>query len=135
VRGDEVNLLRTGANFGWPNRTSGTYRNADYRPPDVAGPFPDPAWTRPDRTVARTGMVVYSVSASPQWRGDLLLAGLSRGYLMRLDVEENRIVRAEYLLEERLTRLSNVKQARNGTLYLLTNEPADRLLRVERLNP
>lgn len=130
-RGDEVNVLRPRANYGWPVHTSGRYRDTDYRPQALPGAiYTAPAWTWMDRTVAPTGLVVYSGSQFPEWRGDLILAGLSTGSLLRLDVDGDRILGEERLLAG--TRLRNVKQAPDGTLYLLTDEDDGRLLRLER---
>lgn len=135
IGGDEVNRLEAGANYGWPVRTSGSYRNSDYRPPAVDARFTDPVWSWTDRTVAPTGLAFYTGDAFPEWRGDLLVAGLRRGYLMRLDVEGDRVRGVEYLLEDRPVRLRNVKQGPNGAIYLLTDEADGRLLRLERRVP
>jgi aldose sugar dehydrogenase len=132
IGGDEVNILAAGANYGWPVRTSGTYRNAEYRPPAIAGTFAEPAWTWTDRTVAPTGVTFYTGASFPEWQGDLLVAGLSRGYLVRLDIEDGKVRAAEYLLEHAPVRLRNVKQGPDGSIYLLTDQPDGRLLRVER---
>jgi glucose/arabinose dehydrogenase len=53
---------------------------------------------------------------------------------MRLDVEEDRIVGVAYLLEDRPTRLRNVRQGPDGRLYILTDEADGRVLRIERMN-
>lgn len=132
IGGDEVNVLQPGANYGWPIKTAGSYRNSDYRPPATNASFTEPAWTWRDRTVAPTGLAFYTGSTFPEWQGDLLVAGLRRGYLVRLDIEGGRVLGAEYLLEDRPVRLRNVKQRADGTLYLLTDEPDGRLLRLER---
>jgi aldose sugar dehydrogenase len=130
VRGDEINLLRSGANYGWPVRTSGSYRSTDYRPPALARRFADPAWTWVDQTVAPTGLTFVTSRRFPEWRGDLLVAGLSRGHLVRLDVERGRVHCAEYLVKENPVRLRNVRQAPDGEIYLLTDEVNGRLLRL-----
>lgn len=131
TRGDEINLLQPRANYGWPVKTDGTYRNTEYRPqslPDAI--YTDSVWSWNDRTVAPTGLTVYSGSQFPEWRGDLLVTGLGGGHLMRIDLDGDRVVGVDYLLEG--TRLRNVKQAPDGTLYLLTDEPEGRVLHVER---
>jgi glucose/arabinose dehydrogenase len=131
TRGDEIDLLRPRANYGWPVQTAGRYRDAGYQGQSLPGTiFTAPAWTWTDRTIAPSGLVAYRGSQFPEWRGDLLLAGLGGGNLLRLRVEGDRIVSEEELLTG--TRLRNVKQAPDGTLYLLTDETEGRLLRLER---
>lgn len=132
-RGDEVNVLTAGANYGWPSRTFGTFREADYRPVSLPGArYTDPVHVWADRTVAPTGLTFYSGDTFPEWRGDLLVAGLSRGYLMRVRVKDLTVVGVEYLLEDAPVRLRSVKQAPDGALYLLTDELDGKLIRLER---
>jgi glucose/arabinose dehydrogenase len=134
VGGDELNVLEAGANYGWPIETAGRYRNADYTPSrSLPGAvYRAPAWAFTDRTVAPAGLVVYAGTEFPEWRGDLIVAGLSRGYLLRADVEGGRIVGVHDLMDEPRVRLRNVKQAPDGALYALTDEREGRLLRVRR---
>lgn len=131
TRGDEINVLRPRANYGWPVKTDGVYRDSDYAPQSLPGAvYTASAWTWRDRTVAPTGLTVYGGSQFPEWQGDLLLAGLGGGHLMHVDLDGERIVGINYLLTG--VRFRNVKQAPDGTLYLLTDEPEGRILRVER---
>jgi glucose/arabinose dehydrogenase len=134
VGGDELNVLEAGANYGWPIATAGRYRNADYTPGRTlpGATYRAPAWAFTDRTVAPAGLVVYTGTDFPEWRGDLIVAGLSRGYLLRADVEGGRIVGVHDLMNEPRVRLRNVKQGPEGALYALTDERDGRLLRVRR---
>ena len=131
TRGDEINRLEAGGNYGWPVRTSGDYRNADYEPPVLDGRvFLEPRFGWQD-TVAPTGLAFYSGSEFPDWRGDLFVAGLSAGSLWRLDVEGENVESAERLFPETPIRLRNVKQSPDGRLYLLTDEADGRILRID----
>jgi aldose sugar dehydrogenase len=128
VQGDEINLLVPGANYGWPQRTTGSYRSQTYRPPALADRVltePKHVWSE---TVAPTGLTFYDHEAVPEWHGDLFVAGLSRGSLWRLDVDGERITGATRVLEG--VRLRNVRQSPDGQLYLLTDEKEGRILRV-----
>lgn len=130
VGGDEVNRLSAGTNYGWPIVTAGRFRDQRYRPeslPGVTHGDPIHVWT--DRTVAPTGMSFVTGGRFPGWRGDLLVAGLGRGFLMRLDVEGGKVQGVEYLMEG--TRLRNVRQGPDGNLYLLTDEADGRVIRLE----
>lgn len=132
--GDEVNRLRAGANYGWPVRTAGRYRDADFRPARTrpGARYTEPVHVWADRTVAPTGLTVYTGRDFPEWRGDLIVAGLGRGYLVRLHVEHDTVRSVQYLMEDRPVRLRNVRQAPDGVLYAVTDEPNGRLLRLVR---
>jgi len=131
-QGDEINRLQPAANYGWPVVTSGGYRNPYFSPPGVESTaFTAPIWTWPN-TVAPTGLSFYYGEAFPNWRGNLLVAGLSRGSLTRLTLQENRVVAIEALFVDQPLRLRNVTLSPDGEIYLLTDERAGRILRLRR---
>lgn len=130
VSGDEINPLLSGGNYGWPGETRGRHHDVDARrlrrlhgPPLVA-----PAWTWADRVVAPAGIAVYTGHAFPDWYGDLLVAGLGSGSLLRMEIDGDAVADVETLWTG--TRLRNVKQSPDGTLYVLTDESDGRLLRI-----
>lgn len=131
IQGDEINVLKPGANYGWPVVTRGTYRNAEYAPPAIEGTFEPPVWSWPE-TVAPTGLTFYTGGAFPEWEDDLFVAGLSRGSLWRLETEGETVTSAVRLFEETPVRLRNVRQGPDGALYLLTDEADGRILRIDR---
>ncbi|MEM9386045.1 MAG: PQQ-dependent sugar dehydrogenase [Pseudomonadota bacterium] len=122
-QGDEINVLARGANYGWPVRTAGTYRDRDYVPPAINSDgltFTAPAWSFV-QTVAPTGLSFYFGRDFPEWTGDLLVPGLSRGSLWRLHVDGTRVVSATALFAEDRVRARKVAVSPGGTLYLLTD--------------
>jgi glucose/arabinose dehydrogenase len=128
-QGDELNVLQAGANYGWPVRTTGRYRDTSFVPPRVAGPLTDPVWSWP-HTVAPTGPVFYTGSEFPTWRNSLIVGGLSQGSLWRMTVDGRRVVAAEELFVDRRERVRKVVQSPAGVLYLLTDYMNGRLVRV-----
>ena len=120
-QGDEVNRLIAGANYGWPIKTTGGYRSTAYKPPAMPGAvFTPPVWSWL-QTVAPTGLVFYTGSTFPTWQGDLLIAGLSRGSLWRMNFDNGVIVSVEELFVHQRVRTRDVAQSPDGTLYLLTD--------------
>ena len=128
-QGDEVNLLRARANYGWPVITDGSYRNAEFVPPKLDREYTAPAWSWKG-TVAPTGLVFYTGDEFPAWKGSLFVAGLSSGSFWRLTVEGAKVLEAERLFEEDPVRLRKVTQGPDGKLYVLTDEPNGRILQV-----
>lgn len=130
-QGDEINVLKAGANYGWPNKTTGSYRNENYMPRHVEGAvYTDPVWSWP-QTVAPTGLTFYTGAEFPHWRGSLLVAGLSAGSLWRLTVQEQKVKSLQQLFVDERVRLRNVKQSPDGRLYVLTDEMNGRILRID----
>jgi glucose/arabinose dehydrogenase len=120
-QGDEINRLIKGANYGWPIKTSGKYRFADYAPPAMDGTkFTDPEWFWL-QTVAPTGLTFYRGDEFPTWNNDLRVPGLSRGSLWRINFEDSKIASIEELFIGDHVRSRKAAQSPNGTLYMLTD--------------
>ncbi|MEM9930562.1 MAG: PQQ-dependent sugar dehydrogenase [Bacteroidota bacterium] len=129
-QGDEINILQAGANYGWPLRTTGQYRDSAYVPPPVGDQvLTDPVWSWKE-TVAPTGLTFYTGGDFPAWQGSLLVAGLSGGSLWRLTIEGEQVIAAEKPFQEPI-RLRKVIQSPVGKLYLLTDEVEGRILRID----
>lgn len=130
LQGDELNILKPGVNYGWPYHTSGKYRTADYQPVVPQGlEFEDPVFFW-DKTVAPTGLTFYNGREFPQWNGNLIVPGLSRGSLWRMEIKDNQIIAAEELFMNDRVRLRKAVVSPGGQLYLLTDEENGRLIRV-----
>ena len=129
-QGDEINILRPGANYGWPNMTTGTYRSDDYTPPNLKGvEFTAPSWYWL-HTVAPTGLTFYTGDEFPEWKNNLFVPGLSRGSLWRFVIEGETIKSAEELFVDDRVRSRKVIQSPKGKLYMLTDEKNGKILQI-----
>ena len=129
-QGDELNLLQSGANYGWPNITSGSWRSKNYVPDTLENPVyidPQHYWKQ---TVAPTGLTFYTGHEFPRWNGNLIVSGLSRGSLWRMVLDGDTIVSAEELFLNDHVRSRKVIQSPDGQLYLLTDEDNGKLIRI-----
>ncbi|MEL7220875.1 MAG: PQQ-dependent sugar dehydrogenase [Bacteroidota bacterium] len=129
-QGDELNVLRAGANYGWPNITSGTWRSEGYTPDSLDHPvYTDPQhyWLQ---TVAPTGLCFYTGTEFPNWQGNLIVPGLSSGSLWRMVLEGNTITSAEELFLNDHVRSRKVMQSPEGQLYMLTDEDNGKLIQI-----
>ncbi len=130
-QGDEINVLKQGANYGWPIKTTGKYRFAEFAPKPVEGKsYTDPVWSWL-HTVAPTGLHFYTGNEFAAWNGNLLVGGLSRGSLWRLVIEGENIKRAEELFTDDRLRIRKVVQSPAGKLYILTDEMNGKLIRIK----
>jgi glucose/arabinose dehydrogenase len=126
--GDELNAPEAGKNYGWPVITYGIEYSGETQGDGIqqAEGMEQPIYYW-DPVIAPSGMTFYQGDLFP-WRGDILIAGL-RGVLVRLELEDARVTGEEYLLETE-GRLRDVKEAPDGALWIVTDEPEGRLLRV-----
>jgi glucose/arabinose dehydrogenase len=129
--GDEVNVIRRGGNYGWPIITHGrTYVGGLPIGEGTSKPgYEDPlrVWVP---SISPSGIAFYSGEAFPGWRGSLFLAALNPPGLVRLATEGDRVTGEERLLGG-LARFRHVIQGPDGRLYILTDEPRGRVLRLD----
>ena len=131
IQGDEINLLSKGANYGWPIETTGRYRAPNFEPvaPENVT-FTQPRWYW-QHTVAPTGPVFYTGNEFPEWENDLLVPGLSRGSLWRFRIEDETVKSAEELFLDDRVRARKIVQSLEGRLYLLTDAPDGKIIRIK----
>lgn len=128
--GDRVNVIRPGANYGWPEIAYGV----DYSGEPVGSGTQKPGMTQPiyywDPSIAPSGLAVYSGDLFPAWKGDLLVGALKGRRLVRLHIQDGRVAGEEVLLTELKERIRDVRQGPDGAVYLLTDNAAGRILRL-----
>ena len=129
--GDELNLLRPGANYGWPLVTYGT----DYDGSRIGDGTSKPGIEEPAKywvpSISPSGLTFYFGDAFPQWRGSLFLGGLSGQLLTRLEITGDRVTHEERLLVRQIGRIRDVRQGPDGKLWLLTDGPGGVLYRLD----
>ena len=123
--GDEVNIIRPGRNYGWPQVTTG--REYSGQPVDGAVAEAD-GFESPLRqyanSAALSGLVFYNADAFPNWRGSAFVGAMTPRYLGRLTIAGNRPVSDERLLTAPRWRVRAVQVGPDGYLYLTVDRSA-----------
>ncbi|MEO0932017.1 MAG: PQQ-dependent sugar dehydrogenase, partial [Pseudomonadota bacterium] len=127
--GDELNQPQAGLNYGWPIVSYGiNYRGSDVGQGLARAPgFEEPVYYW-DPVIAPGGMMFYD-GPYADWRGDLLIASLNPGALVRLKMENGRVVGEERLLTD-VGRVRDVEVLDDGTVLVLTDSGRGQVLRV-----
>lgn len=132
--GDELNLILPARNYGWPIVSHGENYN---RTPVGEGEVRAEGLEEPvyfwDPAIAPSGMTFYDGEMFPGWQGDILIASLNPGGLIRLRLEGERVVGEEWLLRD-VGRVRDVSVAPDGAVLLLTDFPDGEILRVTPTN-
>ncbi len=115
--GDEINIIKSGVNYGWPEITyginySGTPITDKTSDPNMAQPFY--YWVP---SIAPSGMAFSTSAIYKDWEGDLFVGSLRFEYLERLVIEKNQVVKREKILDK-IGRVRNVVEGPDGYLYL-----------------
>jgi aldose sugar dehydrogenase len=135
--GDEINVLRPGANYGWPIVSLGRTYPGPWQAPFSRGSFEDPVvfWMP---SISTSGIEFYTGNALSKWKGDVFVGGMrygeipGTGQLQRILFNENmQELRREVLLADLRQRIRDVRQGPDELLYLLVDEDDGALLRIE----
>ncbi|ACO77903.1 hypothetical protein AvCA_16890 [Azotobacter vinelandii CA] len=130
--GDEVNIPEAGRNYGWPLATHGI--NYSFLPiPEARGKTvagTEPPYYVWEKSPAISGMAFYDAGRFPAWQHSLFIGALVDRCVIRLELDDERIVHEERLLEDLDTRIRDVRQGPDGYLYVLTDEADGKLLRL-----
>jgi len=130
--GDEINVLHAGKNYGWPVITYGVNYGIGTRIGEgthkVGMEQPLYYW---DPSIAPSGMDFYTGDKFPNWQGDLFVGALAYRLLARLELDGERIISEERLLQNEFGRIRDVRNGPDGYLYLLTDDPDGRIIRLE----
>ncbi len=128
--GDEINIIRSGKNYGWPVITYGKdYIGASISPfkeyPGMQQPWVD--WTP---SIAPSDMTIYKGTKFPQMRGDLLVSTLKTREIRWIQMAGNQIVHQTSLFSELNQRIRGVKVHPDGSILLLIDDVQGKILRV-----
>lgn len=130
--GDEINIPQAGKNYGWPLATHGVnYSGFDI--PEAKGANADGTeqpifyWKV---SPAISGMAFYDAKRFPLWRESLFIGALKDRVLIRLELDGDKVLHEERLLEPLRERIRDVRIGPDGYIYVLTDSSDGRLLKI-----
>ena len=135
--GDEVNIIQSGKNYGWPVVSYGRDYDGSRigERPWQEGMEPPVVFWVP--SITTSGMAFYAGDRFPAWKGNLFVGSMTvgriarTGHLERIVFNDKGEQRRESLLTDLKQRIRDVRQGPDGLLYVLTDEDQGALLRIE----
>ena len=134
--GDEINVIKPGANYGWPKVSMGREYTGPKLPNFAEGMTGPLIFWAP--SIAPSGMAFYTGDRFPEWKNNVLvgalLGGAAQGYphLERIIFDKNwDETGRQSLLMELKQRIRDVRQGPDGLVYVLTDEENGALIRLE----
>ena len=132
--GDEINIARKGKDYGWPTITYGVEYGAAHT--KIGEGAQKAGMEQPvyywDPVIAPGGLTYYNAALFPAWKGSVFAAGLNSSYVARLTMDGDKVKgeeRFKFSDRER-ERYRDIGVGPDGALYLLTDGPQARLLKV-----
>lgn len=130
--GDEVNIPRAGKNYGWPIATHGINYSGSAIPEAKGTTAPgmeEPVYYW-KASPAISGMAFYDADTFPAWKRSLFIGALLDRTLIRLELDGDKVVGEERLLEALDERIRDVRVGPDGYVYVLTDASDGRLLKL-----
>lgn len=129
--GDEINLIGAGKNYGWPVITYGI----EYSGQKIGeGIQQKEGMEQPvyywDPVISPSGMTFYSSNRISEWQNNLFVGALSGMHIVRLYIDNNRVLGEERLLASENQRFRDITQGADGALYAVTD--AGRLYKIDK---
>jgi glucose/arabinose dehydrogenase len=134
--GDEINIIRPGKDYGWPDVSYGTQYDARRKDGRKNVPVGSGKTSRPDveepiyfwvPDIAPSGMMFYTSDLFPDWKNNLFIGAMGGQHLARLVLNGNRVVAEERLLTDLKQRIREVRQAPDGSIYIFAGASLVRL--------
>ena len=131
--GDEINIIKAGANYGWPIISYGI----EYSGEPVNGGLtvmkgmeqPVYYW---DPSIAPSGITFYTGNLIPEWKGNLFVAALRGSHIVRLVIKDNKVVGEERLFSDLHKRFRYIAQGPDGALYAIIDDPDGKIFRISK---
>jgi glucose/arabinose dehydrogenase len=117
--GDELNIIKRGANYGWPVISYGwQYDGGPIGMGITAKEGMEQAvwvWTP---AIAPSGMIVYTGDRFPQWRGSIFIGAMGQRHLNRLVIQDGHVMVEERLMYRQVGRVRLVAQSPDGFIFI-----------------
>jgi glucose/arabinose dehydrogenase len=136
--GDEINILKPGANYGWPYVSNGRNYNGAKISENPSKEGTEQPWVVWVPSIAVTGGTFYTGDKFPGWRRSFFVGGLRQGesprtgHMQRIEFNDKwEEIRREPMLVDLHQRIRDVRQGPDGFLYVATSENVGAILRIE----
>lgn len=126
--GDEVNLVRPGANYGYPIVSNGDHYDGKPIPDHATRPeFAAPKlWWNP--SVSPAGLAWYGGDLYPGWKNSLLMGALSGQGLIRMAIDGDTLHKSDRW--DFGARIREVEVRDDGSVWLLTDGKDGKLVKL-----
>jgi glucose/arabinose dehydrogenase len=118
--GDEINIVKKAANYGWPLITYGVnYSGTEITDKTHMDGMMQPLWHWTP-SIAPSAMQFVTSDVYPQWQGHMLVGSLKFQYLLLMEIDNNKVISQSKVFED-VGRLRSMSVSPDGYLYIGTD--------------
>lgn len=128
AHGDEVNLVKAKANYGYPIVSNGDHYDGRDIPDHSEGDGFDAPKVFWNPTIAPSSLIAYTGELFPSWKGSLMLGGLAGQSLIRLKIDGENLIKADEWPMD--ARIREVEQGPSGAVWILQDGEGGKLLKL-----
>ena len=118
--GDEVNLIRKGANYGWPVISYGRHYSGAKIGEGTAKPGMEQPAMYWDPSIAPSGLLVYSGDMFREWKGDIFVGSLKDDYISRIEVSGKTAREVSKIKNSATERVRDIAQGPDGSIWFIS---------------
>jgi quinoprotein glucose dehydrogenase len=122
--GDFIGEIKNGGNYGWKEIGWG---GTNYTGSKIGnGEAFNPKFTKPILTwvpsIAPSGIMFYKGNKFKEWEGDLLVTSLKYNMLIKINMDNNKIVNETILIKDKIVRIRDLEIDTKGNVYLISDQ-------------
>ncbi len=115
--GDEINIIKKGANYGWPVVSFGVNYSGTSFTDKTEQEGMEPPIHYWDPSIAPSGMAFITSDNYPDWKGNLMVGSLKFSYMDKVVLKDEKVIKEERFLDG-LGRVRTINQGRDGYIYV-----------------
>ena len=132
--GDHIGEVEFGSNYGWKDIAWGgrEYYGLGIGDASFKDKYKKPliSWVP---SMGISSIQFYAGKTFPEWQGDLLVASLNGQSLIRLDLENSKIIAKEIIFKDKIGRIRDFKIDYNGDIYLISDSSESYLWKLSKI--
>lgn len=126
--GDELNLIQSGKNYGWPLVSEGRHYNGTTIPNHASRKEMIPPKASWNPVISPAGLIIYKGTLFSSWTGNAIISSLGAQGLVRVTITGDTAKEAQRISMGK--RIRGIREDKNGAIWVIEDGNNGRLLKL-----